>query len=171
VSQHSAAGRLDFERRASVKIYVASSWRNQLQPDVVCGLRQVGHDVYDFRNPTSDDCGFHWSEIDVDWRSWSPDAFIAGLDHPLAEKGFRADFEAMKWADACVLVLPCGRSAHLEAGWFIGAGKLTYAVLSDPGEPELMYKLLDGLFTDWRMLLLGLRKIEATSLDTRPPPR
>lgn len=29
----------------------------------------------------------------------------------------------MKWADTCVLALPCGRSAHLEAGWMSGAGK------------------------------------------------
>lgn len=34
-----------------MKIYVASSWRNLLQPAVVHVLRRCGHDVYDFKHP------------------------------------------------------------------------------------------------------------------------
>ena len=45
------------------------------------------------------------------------------MKHPLAEKQFAADLEALEWADACVLVPPCGRSAHTEAGWMAGRGK------------------------------------------------
>lgn len=33
------------------KIYVASSWRNVFQQDVVDILRNLGHEVYDFKNP------------------------------------------------------------------------------------------------------------------------
>ena len=33
------------------KIYVASSWRNVFQQDVVAILRDLGHEVYDFKNP------------------------------------------------------------------------------------------------------------------------
>ena len=33
------------------KIYVASSWRNVFQQDVVDILRDLGHEVYDFKNP------------------------------------------------------------------------------------------------------------------------
>jgi nucleoside 2-deoxyribosyltransferase len=61
-------------------------------------------------------------------------------EHTLCYFGFMNDFEAMQWADACVLVMPCGRSAHLEAGYFVGAGKPLYILLSD-GEPELMYRM------------------------------
>ena len=50
----------------------------------------------------------------------------------------------MGWADAFVLVMPCGRSAHLELGWAAGAGKPTAILLSD-GEPELMYKMVDDI--------------------------
>ena len=42
-----------------MKIYLASSWKNTDQPDLVEALRNAGHDVYDFRNPTPDDAGFH----------------------------------------------------------------------------------------------------------------
>lgn len=123
-----------------MRLYVASSWRNSEQPGVVDILRAVGHDVYDFRKPNSDNQGFHWSDIDPAWRDWSPEAFRVGLNHKIAIDGFASDFRAMEWADAFVLVLPCGRSAHLEAGWAVGQGKRTIILLRD-GEPELMYKM------------------------------
>ena len=33
------------------KTYVASSWRNPFQQEVVNILRDLGHEVYDFKNP------------------------------------------------------------------------------------------------------------------------
>jgi hypothetical protein len=55
----------------SKRIYVASSWRNPYQPDLVAHLRLEGHAVYDFRNPFNGVPGFAWSEIDPDWKAWS----------------------------------------------------------------------------------------------------
>ena len=124
-----------------MKLYVASSWRNREQPAVVADLRLAGHQVYDFRNPRPGDRGFAWSAIDPEWRKWSPAAFSLALGHRIARRGFALDFEAMKWADGCVLALPCGRSAHLEAGWCIGAGKPTIVYAPELPEPELMYLL------------------------------
>lgn len=129
-----------------MKIYVASSWRNELQPAVVALLRAAGFSVYDFKNPSEGNGGFHWSEIDPHWKEWSAQQFIKGLEHPIAEDGYGRDYTAMAAADACVLVLPCGRSAHLEAGWFAGKGKPVHVLLSD-GEPELMYKMATKLHT------------------------
>ncbi len=59
----------------------------------------------------------------------------------------------MQRADTFVLVLPCGRSAHLELGWAVGAEKRT-AILLDPDPktntvtPELMYKMVDHIALD-----------------------
>ena len=39
--------------------------------------------------------------------------------------------------------LPCGRSAHTEAGWMAGAGKRVIVFIPEMVEPELMYKLFD----------------------------
>lgn len=129
------------------RIYVASSWRCPTQPAVVQALRDAGHEVYDFRNPPGK-TGFGWSEIDPDWLDWTIDAYRDRLDHPRAVDGFGADFDAMQWADTFVLVLPCGRSAHLELGWAVGAGKRTSILLSQNGfEPELMYRMVDHLGT------------------------
>ncbi len=132
------------------RIYVASSWRNTIQPSVVGTLREDGHEVYDFRNPAPGNKGFAWSEIDREWLGWKPEVFAELLHtHPVAAAGFALDKEALDWCDTCILVLPSGRSAHLEAGYTAGQGKDTYILLhEDKFEPELMYLLGDGCSTE-----------------------
>ena len=127
------------------RIYVASSWRNEYYPEVVEALRSAGHEVYDFRNPPSGDPGFKWSSISSDYMQWSPVEYRAQLHHPKAERQFANDIEAMTSCDVCVLVLPCGRSAHTEAGWFAGRGNRVLAYIPERQEPELMYKLFDAI--------------------------
>jgi hypothetical protein len=120
------------------RIYVASSWRNDRQPGVVDRLRGAGHQVYDFRNPWCGQGGFAWRDVSPDWQNWTPAQYRDVLmTHPTAAQGFLADMRAMQWADTGVLVLPCGRSAHLELGWLAGAGKRTVILLAEM-EPELM---------------------------------
>lgn len=130
-----------------MRIYVASSWRNPHQQVVVRALRSAGHEVYDFRNPSPGNHGFAWSDIDPDWLNWSPEKFRDALKDQIAIDGFTIDMKALRDCDACVLVLPCGRSAHLELGWAAGAGKRTGILILDPNEPELMYRMLDGIYT------------------------
>lgn len=127
------------------KIYVASSWRNQYYKEVISSLREYGHDVYDFRNPPYGGSGFHWTDVDKNALIWTFEEYAEGLHHPLAERQFEADLKAMEQADVCVLVLPCGRSAHTEAGWMAGAGKRVIVYIPEMQEPELMYKLFDAV--------------------------
>lgn len=145
-----------------MKLYVASSWRNELQPSIVADLRAQGHEVYDFRHPPGGDhLGFSWSDVDPHWASWTPEQYVAALDHQIAVAGFESDFAAMQWADAGVLILKSGRSAHLEAGWLLGQGKPVW-ILLDPDEfgigaghhvTELMYRMATGIFTTVNELL------------------
>jgi hypothetical protein len=113
-------------------------------------LRLNGHQVYDFRNPPTASGAFSWSEIDDSLPVGPADLQLPAseiinlLGHPRAADGFASDMGALRSCDACVLVLPSGRSAHLEAGWAVGAGKFTIGLLAD-GEPELMWKMLDVL--------------------------
>ena len=127
------------------RIYVASSWRNKYFPDAVRRLREAGHEVYDFRNPPHGGNGFRWTDIDENAPNWTFDEYAEGLHNPKAERQFQADMEALNWADTCVLVLPCGRSAHTEAGWLAGRGKRVFVFIPEMQEPELMYKLFDAV--------------------------
>ena len=146
-------------------VYVASSWRNPMQPAVCSVLKAAGIKHYDFRNPEGG-TGFSWREVKTDTPSvrganavsgglgvvkpkgsdWEQaDEYLRMLQHPRAIEGFDADFAAMQKADTFVMVLPCGKSAHLELGWAIGAGKRTAILLENPVEPELMYLCADYL--------------------------
>ena len=138
------------------RIYVASSWRNKYYSKVVDTLHQAGHEVYDFRNPPHGGAGFHWTDVDENAPNWTFREYAEGLHHPLAERQFAADLEALQWADTCVLVLPCGRSAHTEAGWMAGAGKRVIAYIPETVEPELMYKLFDAVVGDLDELVKAL---------------
>lgn len=141
------------------KIYVASSWRNALQPSVVAALRAEGHEVYDFRHPTEGNDGFAWSAIDPNWLQWKPHQFVHHIQSsPIAADGFKLDRDALNWCDTCVLVLPCGRSAHLEAGYACGQGKdVLFLLNEDKFEPELMYLLGDGFITTITEMVIALR--------------
>ena len=67
------------------------------------------------------------------------------MAHPAAEQQFSNDIEALEWADICVLILSCGRSAHTETGWCKGRGMKTIVYIPKMEEPELMYKLFDAV--------------------------
>lgn len=140
-------------------VYVASSWRNPMQQQVCSVLKAAGIDHYDFRNPEGG-TGFSWREVKSDYTGprigvdgirekgsdWEDrDEYLRMIAHPRAIEGFDSDFAAMEKADAFIMVLPCGKSAHLELGWAVGAGKRTAILLEDPIEPELMYKIVDYL--------------------------
>ncbi|BBB91040.1 MAG TPA: hypothetical protein PKA28_10735 [Methylomusa anaerophila] len=143
-----------------MKIYVASSWRNTIQPKIVALLRDQDYEVYDFKNPKPGNTGFHWSEIDPNWKQWTPDQFKMNLKHEIALNSFYSDMRALEDCNVCVLVLPCGRSAHLEAGWAIGAGKPTIIFLQDNIEPELMYLMAMFICTDTQDLLSKLAELK-----------
>ena len=140
-----------------MKIYVASSWRCEYQQDAVRALRALGHEVYDFRGAGDGwgaelgEGGFSWSEVDPDWKSWPADIprYLRGLEHPRAIEGFNRDMDALKRSDACILVNPCGQSAHAELGYAAGAGKLTAAFCPAIREPDLMLRMADLVTAEW----------------------
>lgn len=128
-----------------MKIYLASSWRNTYQADVLAALRASGAEVYDFKNPAPGNNGFGWSQCDPELKTdLTVERMRRVLAHPVAQAGFKCDFDAMKWANCCVLLLPSGMSAHLEAGWFAGANKPVAVLAPEIREPELMYKMFDS---------------------------
>lgn len=130
------------------RLYVASSWRNIQRVKVaVTWFRAHGYSVYDFTEDDDKGAAFNWTDIDPEWQGWSPERFRELLWHPVADRGFNRDFDELRAADGLLLMLPCGRSAHLELGYAIGAGKPT-AIVLQTGEPELMYRAVGRVCLD-----------------------
>ena len=133
-----------------MKIYTASSWRNEYYQGVVDWLKSDGHEVYDFRNTISTpgkSKAFNWEKIAINWENWTPEEFAHSIKNPLAQNAFKSDYEGMIKSDACVLILPCGRSSHIEAGYMKGLGKKLYIYMPVKERPELTYSIADGIYT------------------------
>ena len=124
-----------------MKVYVASSWRNEVYPEVVCALRRAGYEVYDFRHQSVSWEEFDWNVTDgVTWYE-----LFDVLNHPVVQARFNNDMNALRNCDAVVCVLPCGRSAHLELGYGIGTGKRTVLLWHDGDEPDIMHNAVDQI--------------------------
>lgn len=151
------------------RIYLASSWRNIEHRNYIHQLRGP-HDVYDFtsngvENPLLIDhtkapsaAAFAWNKMDSDYKHWTPSTYREQLlKSQVAAQGYVCDHRGMEWADTCVLLLPAGPSAHIEAGYMKGRGKrLIVCFPSDTMrflmkdeerkfEPDLMYLLADNI--------------------------
>lgn len=145
-------------------VYVASSWRNPIQIAVCAALKSCNINHYDFRNPEGH-TGFSWNDVKPpninghysipnkgsDYESMEDFCYM--LKHPRAILGFESDFIAIARADTLIMILPCGKSAHLELGLAVGLGKKTAILMENPIEPELMYRMVDYMATDLGDLL------------------
>ncbi len=139
-----------------MKLYVASSWRNEVYPALVDALKAEGHQIHDWRSTPN---AFKWQNIEPTYQhgdTVDTDTYRNWLIHPAAEAGYRDDLDGMQWCDCGVLLLPCGRSAHTEAGWIRGRGKPVFVLRPDDQEPDLMYKLFNGVFGTVHELLEAL---------------
>ena len=137
------------------RIYLSSSWKNGTQPVLVKELRKRGHKVYDFRHPQGRNDRNVWESVSrrkglrqaYDQNMILPSDFDQLLADEKARERFEEHFAAMSDADTCVIILPCGRSSHAEAGWMAGHGKRVFVFDTEQYvKPELMYLMFDGYF-------------------------
>ncbi len=131
-------------------IYLIGSLRNPLVPDIANALRKEGHEVFDQwygAGPNADD---HWMEYCKNKGMNFKEALAdAGAQHV-----YKFDRTYLDLSDTVVLVLPAGKSGHLELGYALGRGKRGYILLS--GEPErydVMYNFATGVFTSLEELI------------------
>lgn len=131
-----------------MKVYIATSWRMESTAVILAQrLRQEGFEVDCFCEKRAGRYVFHWSEFvdkEEDLKNYDAKSFI---NDPRVQYAFNEDKKWLDWADVCVLLLPSGRSAHLEAGYAKGQGKKLYVLGGFiKGEFDVMYNFADGLF-------------------------
>ncbi len=149
------------------RIYIASSWKNKYQQQLVEDLRKRGHKVYDFKHPYGRNDVPVWETVSVtqNLRSAYVEKCLKGKDFKRmlldrqSIKRFEEHFAAMQDADTCILLLPAGRSSHIEAGHMNGMGKRVFVMdTSKEVTPELMYLALDDYFFDFEELYQAVDK-------------
>lgn len=145
-----------------MRIYLASSWKNQQAVlNLADCLEKEGFEVDAFCRATDNRYSFHWSElVDSEDDLANYDA-IDMLSDSRTQRAFKEDKKWLDWADCVIMMLPCGRSSHLEAGYGKGQGKLLYIYGYMPkGEFDVMYGLADGLFKseDLSAMIRGLNE-------------
>lgn len=133
-----------------MNFYIIGSLRNPEVPRVAAALRAEGHDAYDdwySPGPEADD---HWQAYEAQ-RGRS---YIEALNGWHAKHVFEDDKKHIDAADAGVLVLPAGRSAHLEAGYLVGRGRPVYILLpAEPDRYDIMYRFATAVLTDKEALI------------------
>jgi hypothetical protein len=130
-------------------LYIVGSLRNPQVPKVAAYLRTLGHDVFDdwySAGPEADDC----------WQAYEQ---ARGHSLPQALEGYHAwhvfefDRYHLNRCQAGVLVLPVGKSGHLELGYLMGQGKPGYILLDkEPERFDVMYRFARGVYTNLREL-------------------
>lgn len=113
-----------------LKIYLAGGLVN---PEiVVCTklLQEAGHIPFsEWYTPGP--------EADVRWRDYELSigfSYREALKRPSAQNTFNFDKRHIDDSDVMLMILPCGKSAHLELGYMIGTGKPAHILM--PEEPE-----------------------------------
>ena len=127
-------------------IYVIGSLRNNGVPDVAKELRGCGLDAFDSwfaAGPEADDC---WKAYEVSKGCSYRDA----LRGYAAQHVFSFDKHHLNRCDAAILVLPAGRSGHLELGYVSGLGKPSFILLDEDyiedGRFDVMYNFATEIF-------------------------
>jgi hypothetical protein len=123
-------------------IYLIGSLRNPAVPHLADRLRARGLDVFDdwySAGPEADD---HWQA----YEKARGRSMREALDAPHAHTVFRFDKMHLDRATDVVLVMPGGKSAHLELGYSVGMGKRAFVYFDkEPERWDVMYRFANAV--------------------------
>jgi hypothetical protein len=117
-------------------IYLIGSLRNPEIPKIGGRLREFGFDVFDDWFAAGEIADDRWKDYEVArGRSYKE-----ALDGYAARHVFEFDLFHLNRCDAALLVLPAGKSGHLELGYVIGSGKPGFILPDNPDRWDCMYQ-------------------------------
>lgn len=141
-------------RRPKRSVYIMGSMRNAQVPKVAKVLRLAGWDAFDDWHCTGPESDDFWQKYEKQRRRSYAEA-LAGWH---ARDVFEFDKKHLDRCDIGVLVLPAGKSAHIELGYLVGCGKKAYILMDgEPDRFDLMYLFATKVFTSLEDLLKELR--------------
>ena len=136
-----------------MKIYIASSWKNEHSVMSLAKYLRLnkGFEVDCFADKSTGRFVFHYSELPEDINQLNIKTFLL---YPQSKKAFKEDKKWLDWCDCCLVLLPAGKSTHLEAGYAKGSGKklIIYCPNYVMGEFDVMYGFADLITDDFGTL-------------------
>lgn len=138
-------------------IYLIGSLRNPEVPRVGKLLRAAGHEVFDDWYAAGEIADDSWQE----YETARGNGYDVALHGYAASHVFDFDHSHLRRAGAGVLLLPAGKSAHLELGWLLGQGKPGFVLFPGcwPDRWDVMYRFATGVHRDIESLLIDLKLI------------
>lgn len=119
-----------------MKIYIIGALKNPRVPELANELSARGHTTFaDWYSPGP--------EADTYWQEYERArgrGYREAIYGPHAVHVFAFDRHYLDECDAAVMVMPAGKSAHLELGYAAGRGKRTFVLFdAEPDRFDLMY--------------------------------
>src|ERR1700676_4733811 len=154
VSRSDCPGCMQRDKRKIKSVYVIGSLRNPEIPKFANELQAQGFEAFaDWFSPGP--------EADDFWRNYSKERGLSYTE-ALKSAGARNIFEFDKYhldrTDAAVMVMPAGKSGHLELGYTIGRGKPGYILFDqEPERYDVMVQFATGVFFNKEDLFQELR--------------
>lgn len=143
-------------------IYLIGSLRNPEIPKLGNRLRAAGFDVFD-------DWMAAGPEADDHWQSYSNNRghdYKEALAGAAAQHVFKFDKHFLDQSDIAILVLPAGKSGHLELGYMAGRGKRSYILFDKaPERYDVMYNFATEVFFNEEDLLRAVRAVASPDLQ------
>jgi hypothetical protein len=135
-------------------VYVIGALKNPEIPKVAKLFREEGFEVYD-----------EWfcpgPDADTYWQAYCRNrglSYSEALDGWHAKQVFEIDKFHLDRCSAAVLVLPAGKSGHMEIGYACGTGKRTFILLDkEPDRYDLMYRFVEKATSDVTEIIERLR--------------
>lgn len=140
-----------------MKVYLIGSLRNPAVPLLGHDLRQLGFDVFDDWYAAGEKADDAWCA----YEQARGHTFAEALQGHTAQHVFEYDYRHLMSSDVGVMIMPTGKSGHIEAGFLVGHNKPVYVLL--PDEPErfdIMYAFFAGVFTDRKGLVTALKEYD-----------
>ena len=134
-------------------IYLIGSLRNAAIPSIGNRIRDCGFEVFDDWHSAGPEADDHFKRYHIE-RNITYDQALKGY---AAQHIFNFDKRHLDRADMAILVMPAGRSGHLELGYMAGRGKPTFVLLEEGNDRrDLMLQFANGVYFSMEKLLESL---------------
>lgn len=135
-------------------LYLIGSLRNPKIPLLTRRLEEEGISVFSAWFAAGERADDAWQEYEKSQGV----SYAQALTGVAAQHVYQFDLHWLNRCNSCVLVMPAGKSGHIELGYMIGQGKPGWVLFDrEPERWDVMYAFTQGIFFDDKTLIDAVR--------------